>query len=117
MFDLFKKRQEQKPMDVKSIRNYILQFIKNELARVEGGEGTALKVLHLFVACPESEKHLYEAALYATDETRLKEDIQRIADDYALDLPKLWELKLVFTTELPAEAIKSAQADVALFFQ
>jgi hypothetical protein len=117
MFDLFKKKQEGTPADVKSLRNNILQFVKNELAKVQGGEGASIKALHLFVTCTESVKHLYETALYANEEGRLKEEIQRIADDFALDLPDNWELKVLFTAEAPAAAIKASQSEVALFIQ
>ena len=117
MFDLFKKKSTTGDPDVKSIRDGILQFVRTELAKVEGGEGSAIKSLHLFITCPDADKHLYEAAVYVEQEGRFKEEIQRIADDFAISLPPNWELKAVFTNAVPAEAIKAALVAVALFIQ
>lgn len=117
MFDLFKKKSTPSEPDVKSIRDGLLQFIKTQLAKVEGGEGRAIKNLQLFIACNESERHLYEAAVYMDQQGRFKEDVQRIADDFAISLPPSWDLKIMFTHELPAEAINAPQVDAALFIQ
>lgn len=117
MFDLFKKQPEQGVQDVKGIRNSVLQFIKAALAKAEGGEGAAVKKVQLFVACAEEEKHLYEAAVYAGQEQRFKEAVQKLADDFALNLPPHWDLEVSLTKELPAETIKSLELPVSLFIQ
>jgi hypothetical protein len=114
MFDLFK--QESRPKDVKAIRNNILQFIKEQLQKAEGGEGGNIKGLSLYVTCAPGEKHLYEAALYADDEQRFKEEeVQRIADDYAIALPDTWTMEIVFVETAPPEAIQATDVDAALF--
>jgi hypothetical protein len=117
MFDLFKKQAAPAQPDVKGIRDGLLQFIKSTLAKWEGGEGGALKKLHLFLAPSNEEKPLYEAAVYTGEESRFKEAVQKIADDYALDLPPRWALETTFTNELPAEATKAPQLPAALFIQ
>jgi pSer/pThr/pTyr-binding forkhead associated (FHA) protein len=116
MFELFKKPEQSVP-DVKSIRNSLLQFIKAQLAKAEGGEGGAIKTLHLFLTCSEGERHLYEPAVYLNEEGRFKEEVQKIADDFALNLPDLWELDITFTAEPPAEAVKAQQVAGALFIR
>ena len=91
MFDFLKSR----PTDVKGIRSAILEFIKEQLQKTEGGEGGNIKGFTLYLTCTESEKHLYEAAVYVHDENRFKEeDVQKIADDYAIALPAAWTLEL-----------------------
>jgi hypothetical protein len=47
MFDIFKKPEQSVP-DVKSIRNGLLQFIKTQLAKAEGGEGARIKSIQLY---------------------------------------------------------------------
>ena len=84
MFDLFNS----KPQDVKAIRNALLQFIKEQLQKNEGGEGRNIKALNLFITCAEADKQLYEAAVFYSEEDRFKNDeVQKIADDYAIQLP------------------------------
>jgi pSer/pThr/pTyr-binding forkhead associated (FHA) protein len=112
MFDFFKS----KPQDVKALRGAILQFIKEQLQKIEGGEGASIRGLYLFINCPDEEKHLYESAVFANEENKFKEEeIQRIVDDYALELPDTWTFEIVFTDKFPAEAIKASDVDVALF--
>jgi pSer/pThr/pTyr-binding forkhead associated (FHA) protein len=113
MFDFFKTG---KPKDVKAIRSNILQFIKEQLQKVEGGEGSNIKGLCLYIACPEDEKHLYEAAVFAENENKFKEEeIQRIADDYAIALPAGWALEISFGEEVPPEAMKAPDVDAGLY--
>jgi hypothetical protein len=116
MFDFFKpQKKEDQPIDVKTIRDSLLRFMKEQLQKLEGGEGANIKGLHLFIACSEAEKHLYEASVYAGEEDRFKnEEVQKIADDYALTLPENWTLDVTFTDTLPAEAIKAADLNAAL---
>lgn len=113
MFDFLK---QQKPQDVKAIRSTILQFIKEQLQKAEGGEGKNIRGLSLYFSCSEEEKHLYEAAVFADEENRFKEDeVQRIADDYAISLPADWTLEFCFQEALPADAIRIPTVDAALF--
>jgi hypothetical protein len=114
MFDLFK--QGSRPQDVKSIRSAILQFVKEQLQKAEGGEGENIKGLCLYLTCKSEEKHLYEAAVYADDEERFKEEeIQKIADDYAIALPENWTFELHFIDAAPPEAIPATDVGAALF--
>ncbi len=104
------------PTDVKGIRGALLQFIKEQLQKVEGGEGQNIKGMHLFITCSAAEKHLYEAALYIEDENRFQqEEVQKIADDYAINLPAAWVLEVHFTETPPPEAIAAVDVDAALF--
>jgi hypothetical protein len=112
MFDLFKSR----PTDIKGIRASLLQFIKEQFQKVEGGEGSNIKGLYLYINCSDEEKHLYEGAVYADEENRFKEEeVQKIADDYAIALPEAWTLEMEFVDEIPAEALKAPGLDAGLF--
>ena len=114
MFDLFKKDESPAP-DVKSLRQNLLVFIKDQLQKWEGGEGAGIKGMQLFFAPSADDRHLYEAAVFLDSPEKFKdEEIQRIADDYAIDLPADWVLDLLFVETLPAEAIKSKDLPVAL---
>jgi len=117
MFDLFKKKPEQATKDVKSIRDQLLQFIKTRLAQLEGGEGTRIKGLQLFLTPQEAERHLYEAAVYMEQDGRMKEEVQRIADDFAIALPPHWDCEISFGNNLPEGAVKAPQLDAALFIR
>lgn len=112
MFDFFKSR----PTDIKGIRASMLQFIKDQFQKVEGGEGSNIKGLSLYITCPEEEKHLYEGAVYADEEDRFKEEeVQKIADDYAIALPEIWTLEIEFVDQAPPDALKMPDVDAALF--
>jgi hypothetical protein len=117
MFDLFKKNENKGPQDVKSLRDTLLRFIKAELQKAEGGEGSHIKGMNLFITAGSNEKHIYEAAVYATEPDKFKQEIQKIADDYALDLPANWVLEVSFDESIPAEALKSKELDAALFIR
>lgn len=116
MFDIFKKTADGHG-DVKGIRDALLRFIKEQLQRVEGGEGRHIKAIHVYLACAEAERHLYESAVYFENSQLFRNEVQRIADDFAIDLPESWNLEIVFTEELPAEAIQLPELDAALFIQ
>jgi pSer/pThr/pTyr-binding forkhead associated (FHA) protein len=116
MFDLFRKGEQTAP-DVKSIRSGLLQFIKTQMAKAEGGEGGAIKSMHLYLTCAEGERHLFEPAVYQDEEGRFKEEVQKIADDFALNLPQQWDLEITFAAEPPAEAIRAPQVAAALFIR
>ncbi|HVG40732.1 MAG TPA: FHA domain-containing protein [Chitinophagaceae bacterium] len=118
MFDLFKQDKESKSGDVKLIRNTLVQFIKEQLKKVEGGEGNNIKGLYLFITCPDAEKHIYESALYFEEGDRFKnEEVQKIADDFAIDLPQDWVMEISFVDSAPPEAIKVTDLDASLFIQ
>jgi hypothetical protein len=115
MFDLFKQKDEASAPDVKSTRHQLLQFIKDQLQKWEGGEGANIRGLQIFLNPKEEERHLYEAAVYSDRPSRFKEEeIQRIADDYALDLPQDYNLEILFVETIPAEAVKAKELPVAL---
>lgn len=108
MFDFLRQRKDEQPLDVKSIRHRLLNFIKELLQRWEGGEGGAIKGMQLFLSPPTDDRHLYETAVYYGEENRFKdEEVQRIADDYAIDLPHDWMMDILFVEALPENAIKA----------
>jgi len=117
MFDLFKKNENKGPQDVKSLRDALLRFIKAELQKAEGGEGSHIKGINLFITASGNEKHIYEAAIYAAEQDKFKQEIQKIADDYALELPANWALEISFDEPVPDEALKSKELDAALFIR
>ena len=113
MLDFLK---QQKPKDVKQIRSYILDFIKDQLKKTEGGEGTNIRGMQLYVTCNGVDKYLYESALFVNEPARFKEDeVQKIADDFDIKLPHDWMLEILFDENPPAETIKANNIDVALF--
>lgn len=117
MFGLFKNDEESRPQDVKTVRDTFLRFIKNELQKVEGGEGRHIKGLYLFVACPHEEKHIYESAVYIEEPDLFRNEVQKIADDFAIDLPEGWMMESSFTDMLPPEGKKISDLDAALFIK
>lgn len=116
MFNLFKNNSNERPTDVKGLRDALLRFVKDQLQKMEG-EGDAIKGLQLFIACLPEDRHLYEAAIGVEQPDQFKQEIQRIADDYALALPSGWALDTNFVDELPSEAIKVANLPAALFIR
>lgn len=111
MFDLFKNR----PKDVKEIRNALLQFIKEQLQKTEGGEGSNITGLYLFIYCNDEDKYLYESAVFYGLPGKFKnEEIQKIADDYAVALPASWILEISFNEDIPPEAARAKTVDAAL---
>ncbi|MFI5157215.1 MAG: FHA domain-containing protein [Sphingobacteriales bacterium] len=117
MFDLFKKNANKSPQDVKGLRDALLRFIKAELQKAEGGEGGHIKGVNLFITATGNDKHIYQAAVYTEEPDRFKNEIQKIADDYALDLPANWALEVSFDEALPAQALKSEELNAALFIR
>ena len=81
MFNLFKNSDKEHPKDVKSLRDDILRFVKEQLQKMEG-EGGRVKGLQLFISCPAEDMHLYETALLTNEAGNFKSEVQRIADDY-----------------------------------
>ncbi|MEO6150992.1 MAG: FHA domain-containing protein [Mucilaginibacter sp.] len=115
IFNLFKSDAEDRPADVKGVRHALLQFIKQELQKAEGGEGANIKGLCLYLNCSAAERHVYEAAVYVDEPGKLKDEIQKIADDYAVELPASWSLDVTFDEDFPAEATKAPNLDAAFF--
>lgn len=91
-------------MDVKTIRNTMLQHIKEQLRKAEGGEGGNIRSVQLFLHPTGEERQVYEAAVYYHEADKFRNEVQRIADDFAIGLPEMWELKTIFAAEPPAEA-------------
>ena len=113
MFDLLKQKNNPSPPDIKTTRHQLLQFIKEQLQRWEG-EGSYIKGMQLFIAA-DQDKHVYEAVVYYHESGRFQEEeVQKIADDYAIDLPADWTMDIIFADELPAEAVKNKELPVAL---
>ena len=116
MFDIFKRNQDEKPADVKRIRDEILLFLKERLKKLQGGEGQNIKGIQVYVACLQEDKPIYESALYFDEPDRFKnEEIQKIADDYAVELPSEWNLDILFQEPLPPEAVTIPGIDAVIF--
>ena len=64
MFDLFKQKKEERPTDVKGIRDALLLFIKEQLQKAEGGVGGMLRGMQLFLFPTAEEMHVFEAAVF-----------------------------------------------------
>ncbi|MFP5079962.1 FHA domain-containing protein [Pedobacter sp. JCM 36344] len=114
MFNLFNNSAQEKPQDVKAVREAFLVFIKQELQKLEGGEGTHIKGLQLCICCKPSEEFMYESAVFSAEENRFKNEIQRIADDFAIDLPENWTMETIFVEELPERGKRMEQLNAAL---
>lgn len=114
MFDFFKKNKGDAPLDAKGLRGEILQFIKEELQQLDGGEGKYLKALELFVRVRAEELFNYETALFSAEPEKFQEEVQRIADNFALDLPQGWKLAVHYVTEFPEGVILREQLKVGL---
>ena len=117
MFNLFNKNTPEKPQDVKAIREALIVFIKQELQKMEGGEGKYIKGFQLFLACPPAERYIYESAVFLDEEGRFKDEVQRIADDFAIDLPENWKMEIFFSDEFPSEAIQAPMLHAALYIK
>jgi len=116
LFNIFKSSSDDRPKDVKSLRDALLRFIKDQLQKLEG-EGDNIRGLQLFIAALPEDKHLYEAALNTENADRFKIEIQRIADDYAINLPQNWNLEMNYVEEFPPEATKASNLPVGLFIR
>lgn len=115
MFERFRKKEEGTTPDVKNIRDRLLRFIKEQLQQWEGGEGKNIRNIHLYITCTPEEKSMYKAAVYASEEGRFQnEEVQRIADDYAIELPADYNFETVFATELPPGATPAKDLAAAL---
>lgn len=117
MFNLFNRNTPEKPQDVKAIREVMLVFIKQELQKMEGGEGKHIKGFQLYISCPAAEKYMYESAVFIEEEGRFKKEVQRIADDFAIDLPDGWKMEVSFVEDLPVAAIKIPGLDASFYIR
>lgn len=117
MFNLFKKNESSGPDDVKGLRDALLRLVKEQLQKSEGGEGRHIKGIHIFINAGTADRHLYEGAVYVDDKEKFKEEIQRIADDFALDLPQNWVMEIAFTDEFPPDAIRADELNAAIFIR
>src|SRR6185312_7207155 len=112
MFNLFKERTH----DVKAIRHVLLQSIKEKLQRAQGGEGGNIMGIYIFINCSEAEKHLYEAAVFENIPGKFKvEEVQKIADDYAITLSPSFKFEVAFTNIFPPQADLVNGMDAAVF--
>lgn len=106
--------KENEPGDVKGIRSALLLFIKEQLQKAEGGEGGSIKGMCLYITCADADKHLYDSAVFVDESHRFKnEEVQRIADDYAIALPENWTFEVAYS-EAPPEAVKAENINAAL---
>ncbi|WP_207425389.1 FHA domain-containing protein [Pedobacter sp. SYSU D00535] len=117
MFNFFDNDTENKPEDAKGYRDFLLRAVKDELQKLEGGEGGHIRGINLFLAPGRDEQHIYESAVYIHEAGRFKAEVQRIADDFAIDLPADWALDIVFVDALPKEAKEIEGIDAALFIR
>ncbi len=115
VLNFFKSEAEERPDDVKGVRHALLLFIKQQLQKAEGGEGGNIKGVSLYVNSGDADRHIYEAAVYLDEQQKLRDEIQRIADDYAVELPANWSLDVKFDEDIPAEATKAPNIDIAFF--
>jgi hypothetical protein len=116
MFNLFGTKNES-TTDAKGVRDALLRAIKENLQKVEGGEGRNIKGINLFITAAAADKHVYEAAVYQDEPELFKEEVQRIADDYDIGLPAAWEMEVVFTDDVPPEAISLKDVLAAIFIR
>lgn len=52
--------------------------------------------------------------VYIEDSERFKNEVQKIADDYAIELPALWTMEIFFVESFPADAVKIPELEAAL---
>jgi hypothetical protein len=108
-------KQKKQPKDIKTLRTDILDFIKDQLKKAESGEGENIRGLHIYINCSPENRFMYESAVRIEQPDIFKEDIQKIADDFAIELPANWNLQLLLDEEIPPEAKQSNEIDIALF--
>ncbi|MEP6467295.1 MAG: FHA domain-containing protein [Parafilimonas sp.] len=108
-------KQNKSPKDIKTLRSDILDFIKDQLKKADSGEGKNIRGLYLYINSLPENRFMYEGALYVDDQEKFKEEIQKIADDFAIALPASWQLQIMFDEAAPPEAITSSELDIALF--
>lgn len=97
------------------LRHQVLQFIKEQLQRWEGGEGRSIRGVQLFVAPTDADRSMYETVVGAGRPEELKDEVQRIADDYSIELPEDWSFEALFVSELPQGAFRSGTMPLAVY--
>ena len=107
-------KQNKAPKDVKTLRSDLLDFIKDQLKKAEG-EGADIKGMHLYISCDAQQKFIYDSAVYINNPEQFKEEVQKIADDFDVDLPAGWQMQIICDDIVPPEAIQSSSLDAALF--
>jgi hypothetical protein len=116
MFKIFSSKDDSLN-DVKGIRDTLLRGIKENLQRSEGGEGTNIKGINLFIAVDAQEKHMYQSAVYQDEPEKFKAEVQRIADDFDIGLPADWKMEVYFDETFPPESVKLEGIGAALFIR
>lgn len=112
MFSFSKERQP----DVKSIRNILLRSIKEKLQQMQGGEGANIMAVYVFFNCTGANRHLYESAIYTNMPGKFRiDEIQKIADDYAINLSAAFKFEAIFTDRFPLQAEPINGIDAAIF--
>ncbi|GAC1380301.1 MAG: hypothetical protein NVSMB45_03410 [Ginsengibacter sp.] len=100
---------------MKGVRSSILQFIKEQLKKNEGGEGGNIKNIQLYITAPEPDEHIYRAAVFSDEIDKFKQDeVQKIADDFDISLPENWKFEVYFNELPPRAAILSHEVDASL---
>jgi hypothetical protein len=116
MFKIF-SRDNEGPGDVKEVRDALLRGIKENLQKSEGGEGSNIKGINLFISISSNDKHMYESAVYQDEPEKFKDEVQRIADDFDIGLPANWQMEVNFDEKFPPEAVKLEGINAALFIR
>lgn len=116
MFKLF-SRENERPTDVKEIRDTLLRGIKENLQRSEGGEGSSIKGIHIYVNAESTDKYAYRSAVFQDEPEKFREELQRIADDFDLGLPGDWKLEVCFDEQAPPESVVVTGLPVSLFIR
>ena len=107
-------KENKPPKDIKALRSDVLEFIKEQLKKAQSGEGQNIRGIQLYINCDTKDKFLYESAVYINDLDKFKNEVQKIADDFAIELPVSWSFQVVFDEAVPPEAIKSSPLQIAL---
>jgi hypothetical protein len=115
MFNFFNKKKEPEELNVKMVREQLLSFIKEELQRLDGGEGSKVSHMQLYLS-PATHRFIYETAVYSNEPGKFKNEVQRLADNFALELPVNWKLDVLFVDQLPQNGISNGELNSVLVF-
>lgn len=116
MLSQFWRKKHRDPADPKQLRASILEFVKDQFLRLEGGEGIQLQKLTLYLYPEPSLRFLHETAVQFNEPDFFKSEIQRLAENYAVELPLQWDLEILFTDMAVPEAINSDRIAVGIQF-
>jgi hypothetical protein len=65
---------------------------------------------------PDADERLaYETAVGMEEPAQFKNEIQKIADDYAIEMPANWIMEVCFDVPMPEQAIKAGNMPAALY--